>query len=162
MHHWHNPLQSTAIKWCDLMRKRVGCGNEYSEWWLFIHLWSTSLLSWINDFKQGTHVFSPIKQITFTDEIVQVWSYLDRLILHLIWSMLERTIKHVISPRCLHLKGPSVIKKATREINSALSTERFHYFLRMDIKSYYASINHAILSKQVHRHYASGNRITLL
>ena len=60
---------------------------------------------------------------------------------------------HVISARCLHLAGPSVIGKTTREIKAALSTGQFHYFCRMDIKGYYASINHGILIDQLHQHY---------
>jgi len=49
----------------------------------------------------------------------------------------------------VHLQGPSVIKKVTANIKEALNTGKYTYAIRLDIKSYYASINHKILLQQL-------------
>ena len=135
------------------MRKRVGAVSDRSEWWSFIYLWSDLINQWIKDFKRGDHHFSPMMEYKYNHQRVRAWHYLDRLIMHLIYTIIKPTFKHVISPLCLHLKGPSIIKQATQQIKSAIATQQFNYFLRIDIKSYYASIDHKILVKQVEQHY---------
>ena len=81
------------------------------------------------------------------------WQYLDRLVMHWILTIIRPTFKHIISPLCLHLIGPSTIKGATARIKGALNTGRFNYCLRIDIKSYYASINHRLLKNQLTKHF---------
>ena len=94
-----------------------------------------------------------MRQYQYFDNTVRVWAYLDRLIMHLIYNIIKPTFKHVTSPLCLHLKGPSVIKQATQQIKNAISSQQFKYFLRLDIKSYYASIDHKILLEQINDNY---------
>ena len=146
-------LFQKAHEWCERMRKRLRTADEHSPWWPFICYWKVYLATWLRNFRMGQHQFSPIIQYHFKDEIIQVWSYLDRLMLHLILKIIKPTFKHVISPLCLHLKGPSIIKNITQEIKSALNTKNFNYCLRIDIKSYYASINHKILLEQLYNNY---------
>jgi len=53
----------------------------------------------------------------------------------------------------MHLKGPSSIKYITQDIKGALNNGRYSYCLRLDIRSYYASINHRLLLDQLYKHY---------
>jgi hypothetical protein len=92
-------------------------------------------------------------QYEFPDEVIRAWTYLDRLILHLILKIIKPTFKYVISPLCLHLNGPSVIKYITQDIKAALNTKKYNYFLRIDIRSYYASIDHRILLDKLYKNY---------
>jgi RNA-directed DNA polymerase len=146
-------LSILAEKWRVKQRKRLRLANENSSWWHFLPFWQERIEKWLGDFCAGQHKFSPLSQYKFSDEVVQVWSYLDKLILHLIINIIRPTFKHIISPLCLHLTGPSAIKGATRRIRTALTTSRFKYAMRIDIKSYYASIDHRILLKQIRQNY---------
>ena len=146
-------LLETALGWQRLLRRRLCLATAQSSWWSFVWDWKKLLRTWLATFMQGDHQFAPIIEYQFKDEIVRVWSYLDRLILHLILKIIKATFKHVISPLCLHLQGPSAIKGITRQTEAALATGRYEYCLRIDIKSYYASINHKVLLKQLMDNY---------
>lgn len=93
------------------------------------------------------------KCVGYNNEVVRCFAYLDRLMLHLIHTIIRPTFKHFISPFCFHLKGPSQIKIITQMITAALNTGRFKYCMRIDIKSYFSSINHRILFDQVKQHF---------
>jgi hypothetical protein len=68
-------------------------------------------------------------------------------------KIIKPTFRYVISPLCLHLKGINVIQNITQDIRRELSTGKYKYFIRMDIKSYYASINHKILLDKLYKNY---------
>ncbi len=59
----------------------------------------------------------------------------------------------LISKYCYHLAGPNGVKNALRYIENALTTDQFQYAIRIDIKSYYASIHHRILINQVNENF---------
>ena len=142
-----------SLHWKRRFAHYVGLASEKSRWWAFAHAFGTSAQKWILDLKSGNHQFGPLKQITFGSESVRIWSYLDRLMVHLLHQTIKPTFKHIISDRCTHLKGPSVIKGITQELTDACRSGEYHYFCRMDIKSYYASIDHKILLAQIKDNY---------
>ena len=147
-------LLRKAFAWFKRMRKQKKTAGDKSSWWHLAANWCARLPLWLKDFKHGSYQFSPLMQYQFKNEIVQVWSYLDRLMLHLILGIITPTFKRVISELCCHLSGPSTIKYVTADIIAALKSGRFNYCLRLDIKRYYATINHKILLKQLHENYA--------
>jgi len=51
---------------------------------------------WIQDFRSGSHWFSPLHQYRFMDECIQSWCYLDRLIIHLILKLIQPTFKYFL------------------------------------------------------------------
>ena len=63
--------------------------------------------------------------------------------------LIKPLFKHIISPRCLHLKGPSGVKDALNLTKKAFNKGSFRYFMRIDIKGYYASIDRKILTEQM-------------
>ena len=75
------------------------------------------------------------------------------MILRLFLRILKPTFQHIISKYCHHLAGPNGVKKALRYIENALATDQFQYAIRLDIRSYYASISHRILIQQVYEHF---------
>ena len=144
-------LQKCAA-WCKNMRACLGAAHERSSWWPFVWSFRKEKPTWIRAFIAGKHQFSPLRQYLSKNEkgdVVEVWEYLDRLMIHLILGIIRPTFKHIISPLCLHLKGPAVIKKVTAAIKAALNTGKFQYCLRLDIKSFYASIDRGILLTQL-------------
>jgi hypothetical protein len=111
--------------WRIQMCKKYRAYGERSMWWTFIPTWDKNIGNWINDFCEGEHQFSPISHYEFKDGVARVWTYQDRLIMHLIFTTLRPTFKHIISPLCKHLAGPSVIRRVTKQIKEALSTGLF-------------------------------------
>ena len=146
-------FKQLATKWHDKMRRRYRTAKEGSNWWIFIPRWDADIDHWLADFCAGNHRFSPMTKYKFSDGAAIVWEHLDRLIMHLIYLLIKPTFKHIISPLCSHLKGPSVIKGLTAQIKAALATQQFNYVMRVDIKSYYASINHRILLQQINNNF---------
>jgi len=149
----HNATLKAAVIWYKAMHKRLDMIDEQSSWWFFAPFWKRKISYWLNNFIAGKHQFEPMMQYKFTDEVIRVWSYLDRLIMHLLLKHIKPIFKHIISPLCLHLAGPSAIKGATARIKAALGSGRYHYVIRADIKSYYSSINHKILLGQIKQHF---------
>jgi RNA-directed DNA polymerase len=131
-------------------QKRHGAIN--SDWWAvgfsFDHLQTR-----INAFVDGSYRFSPLQQFRFKEETIRMWGYDDRIMLRLFLRILKPTFKHIISTHCFHLAGPNGVKEALRYVENALDTGKFHYAIRIDIKSYYASINHRILKNRVNEHF---------
>ena len=131
----YNATLKAAVTWYKAMRKRLDMIDECSNWWFFAPFWSVRIKYWLENFLAGKHQFTPMMQYKFTDGVIRVWSYLDRLIMHLLLMHIKPVFKHIISPLCLHLAGPSAIKGATARIKAALSSWRYHYVIRADIKS---------------------------
>ena len=71
------------------------------------------------------------------------------MIQRILYVLIKPTFKYIIEKTCLHLGGPSAIKKAADHIEQALKQTPYRYLIRTDIKSYYASINHSILKDQI-------------
>ena len=71
----------------------------------------------------------------------------------ILYQIIKPTFNHIVSPACHHLKGPGVIKTVTHQITDAMAVDRYRYFIRTDIKSYYASINHTLLQNTIRSHF---------
>ncbi len=79
-----------------------------------------------------------------------MWSYSDRLMLFLLLKIIRPLFVHIISKNCFHLKGPGAgVKTALGQVRKALTTNAFRYVIRIDIASYYASIDRTILQAQI-------------
>ncbi len=151
---WQLPtLLTLASMWRSYMRERIGVGYEGGTWWSFISRWSSNRVNWLRTFTAGLHQFSPLRQYCFPEEVLQVWCYLDRLMIHLILTVIKPTFKHIISPFCMHLAGPSAVKKITDSLRLALNKHDVQFVIRADIRGYYAHIQHDILLKQLFAHY---------
>lgn len=146
-------LSQRADVWRRRKSKKFRVVGEHSQWWPFIWDYKENNVRWLEEFRIGVHKFSPMIQFNFPDEVVQVFSFLDQLMVYSILKILQLTFKHVLSPNCRHLAGPSVIKSVTAQIKRALNNEKYNYYIRFDIKGYYASINHLILINQCYEHY---------
>lgn len=152
---WNNgtllPLVDDSINQLRTRKRLIG---ETSGWWSFIHHWSRERANRFDAFMAGSYRFEPMSTYTMPDEAITVWSYADRLFVRGLLYLIKPVFKHVISPQCFHLKGPSGVKQALDLTKKALGQNgRFRYFMRLDIKSYYASIDRKILFNQVTAHF---------
>ena len=131
-------------------QKRHGAIN--SDWWA-VGFGFGYLQAQMNAFIQGTYQFSPMQQFQYKADTIRMWGYADRIILRLFLGYPQTHFSHIISKYCYHLAGPNGVKNALRYIENALATHKFHYAIRLDIKSYYASIHHRILMNQVNENF---------
>jgi hypothetical protein len=70
------------------------------------------------------------------------------------WLKTFKKGHHRFSPLIQYrFKSETIQRDITQAIKAALNTGTFHYCLRIDIKSYYASINHQILLDQLYKNY---------
>lgn len=145
------PLIDRSVNQLRARKRLIG---ETSGWWFFIHHWPRERNSRLDAFMAGLYRFEPMSTYTMPDEAITVWSYADRLFVRALLHLIKPVFKHIISPQCLHLQGPSGVKQALDLTQKALEQSgRFRYFMRLDIKSYYASIDRNILFNQVSTHF---------
>ena len=139
------PFISKAI---TSLRKQNHLISDKSYWWYFIYRWQKDESETIKKFLDGSYQFEPIKTCYSKEESVVVWTYVDRLFVRALLVLIKPLFKYIISPRCLHMKGPTGVKDALSLTKKAFDNGSFRYFMRLDIKSYYASIDRKILTEQ--------------
>lgn len=144
------PFVERSVK--SLARKKRSVGPR-SPWWIFLWDWPREFPKRLACFMAGTYHFEPLQTYTFKDETVTVWSYADRLFVRALLFLIKSSFKHIISSRCFHLKGPVGVGMALNSVMKALTKGGFHYFMRIDISGYYASIDRAILVKLTKKYF---------
>lgn len=150
----NNVLLPVAQQWIIALRQRKAAVSAKSvTWWNFLIHSHKGLSLWLRAFTNGHYTFSPMLRYRFFEETMQIWGYQDRLMVYLLLRLLRNTFKHVIGKSCMSTHGPAAIKPVTRDIKTALTSGNYHYVLRIDIKSYYASIDKTILLQQLNQHY---------
>jgi retron-type reverse transcriptase len=131
-----------------------------------IHFMAREIDTWLpNGIKtivEGTYNPRCLKRYYFSDEVVDQLHLSDRIFQHILLKQLKPTFKHVMNPNCYHLAGPTGVKSATQRIKQALQEEQPQYVLRIDIKSYYASIPHFKLLQDIKKYYHDPNVLAML
>ena len=136
-------------KWFGRYKAR----DERHAFWHFHWYWKKHKQTMVEKIINGRHGFQPLigSMGKFTFEPRHRFE--DRLALRVIWLMIKPTVQHLISKYCLHTLGPNGVHKARTWLGNVLDTHQYNYVLRLDIKSYYASINHSILYEQLETHF---------
>ena len=142
-------LKDRADDWLKKIRKNKSPVSEQSLWWDFLWCWSLKINTWLEEFVKGRYVFSPMISYTIHGEKIVMWGHRDRLMLSLLLKIIKPVFAHIIPRVCFHMKGPAGVKAAIGQVVKAMEVGRFRYIIRADISGYYASIDHAILEKQV-------------
>lgn len=148
---WSIPSLMRELKplYRQLVKKKRK-GPVKSTWWA-VGFSLAQLALALAALAQGTYHFSPMQQFPYQGEIIRMWGYLDRFMLRALLLIIKPTFAYLISPYCYHLTAGNGIKITLRHLDNALATEKFNYAMRLDIKSYYASIRHPILLAQVNQ-----------
>lgn len=122
-----------------------------------IHFMAREMDAWLPQGVQamieGNYTPRPLKRIYFKDEVVDQLHVSDRIFQHILLKQLKPTFKHVMSQNCYHLHGPTGVKYATKRIRQILQEEKPQYVLRVDVRSYYKSIQHHKLLRDIREHY---------
>ncbi len=122
-----------------------------------IHFLAREINDWlphgIQSMLDGSYNPRHLKRYYFVDDIVDLLHTTDRVLQHILLKQLKPTFKHVMSKNCYHLHGPTGVKYATQRIRQILREENPHYVLRVDIKSFYKSIQHHKLIQDIKQYY---------
>jgi RNA-directed DNA polymerase len=122
-----------------------------------IHFLAREIKTWlpegITSLINGTYNPQHLKRYYFKDERVDQLHCIDRILQNLLLQQLKPTFAHIINPKCLHLNGPHGVKLATSQLQEALEDGQYTFVMRLDIKSYYKSIQHHLLIKDVEQYF---------
>ena len=147
---WSQPhLLREATLLCHRAYQKYKWTSHKHPFWLFYWQWKTHAPQLINRLIQGRYQPQPMIAYYFGGETEPYWPHVDRVIQRILYVLIKPTFKYIIEKTCLHLGGPSAIKKAAHHIEQALKQTPYRYIIRTDIKSYYSSINHSVLKKQI-------------
>lgn len=131
-----------------------------------VHIMAREIDEWlpqgIQSLIDGTYDPRCLKRYCFEGEVVDHVHLSDRILQHLLLKQLKPTFKHVMNSNVYHLVGPSGVKHATSRIKQVLEEEKPKYFLRVDIRSYYASIPHYKLLNDIKQYYHDPKMIAML
>lgn len=122
-----------------------------------VHFLAREIDDWlpqgVHSLAAGTYTPRCLKRIYFSDEVADQLHLSDRIMQHILLKQLKPTFKHVMNPNCYHLDGPTGVKRATQRIKQVLEEERPQYFIRADVRSFYASIPHFKLVADITKYY---------
>jgi RNA-directed DNA polymerase len=105
--------------------------------------------------REGSYRLGPVQRFGEGEDAIEVWGAKDALILKAVAIVLARHL--AFSPRCHHVAGHGGSKAAVRAVGDALPGLPF-----VDVKSYYASVDHELLLAQLHAAIADPRLMTLL
>lgn len=132
----------TAFSW--LCKHRI----EYSDSadvWNVRRRWPDLKPQLQHTLLRGLYRFQPLRRIQVQGEFCELWAALDALVLKALAIVLSRKLDFPRS--CYHVPGKDGEKRgakaAVRHICSRLLSNQFVF--RSDVRSYYASIDHAVL-----------------
>jgi RNA-directed DNA polymerase len=132
----------TAFAW--LCERRVDYADS-ADVWNVRHRWPDLKPQLQDALLRGQYRFQPLRRIHAQGECRELWAALDALVLKALAIVLSRRLDFPRS--CYHLPGKDGEKRgakaAVRHICSRLPSNQFVF--RSDVKSYYASIDHAVL-----------------
>ena len=144
------------------IHKRKHSVNHNNE----IHYLAREIDDWLPKAIQsmigGNYTPRHLKRYYFSDEMVDQLHVSDRVMQHILLKQLKPTFKHVMSKNCYHLHGPTGVKYATQRIRQILQEEKPQYILRADIRSYYKSISHFRLVRDIKQYYDDPKVQTML
>jgi hypothetical protein len=132
----------SAFAW--LCERRIDYADS-ADVWNVRRRWPDLKLQLQDLLLRGQYRFLPLRRIHAHGEFIELWAALDALVLKALAIVLGRRLDFPRS--CYHLPGKDGEKRgakaAVRHICSRLPSNQFVF--RSDIKSFYASIDHAVL-----------------
>ena len=135
-------MLDVAYHW--LCQTRLSRGPNNDVWHCRFH-WTELKPKLQTQLQTGDYMFSPLHQCVIEGEVVNSWCVQDALVLKAMSLVLSKVL--AIDPHCYHVKGHGGMKKALKEAYEVFSPQ--HFFMRSDIKSYYAAIDHHVLMAQL-------------
>ncbi|MCZ6804876.1 MAG: reverse transcriptase domain-containing protein [Proteobacteria bacterium] len=127
-------------------KRREHCHYNDDVWPLRFH-WPTEKALIQEQLLQGDYYFSPCRSVPTPAGWIGRWNGRDALVLKAMSLVLGEHLQGKISADCYHLAGHGGAKACVQAVVDQV--EQYHYVCRSDVNSYYASIDHDILRKQL-------------
>ncbi len=138
----HKNLDS-AFSWLKNARKNYPSSSDI---WEFRRNWEFAKTNIANALLNNKYKFSCIDKIVcHNKKSINMFCSSDALVLRAIAQVLNKHLNHKLT--CCHLANKGGIKGAVRKINQNIT--EYKYIFKTDIKSYYDTINHYNLQKQL-------------
>jgi RNA-directed DNA polymerase len=125
--------------------RRHHCAHA-SIWHLCQH-WSSQRSQILNKLHAGLYHLSPCQTYCIEGERISVWDAADAVVLKAVSFILKEKIQ---APHCHHLKGHGGIHGRIKALHQV--KDSYHRVFKSDVDSYYASIKHEILLKQLRQY----------
>ncbi len=97
----------------------------------------------------GNYRFNVVKEINIDNEIIQLWSAADAIVIKALELVLSKELLTKLSLNCYNIQGRGGMKAALQKVE--LNKQKNKYVLKSDVKKYYASIDHEILLNQIRK-----------
>ncbi|MGI0116762.1 reverse transcriptase domain-containing protein [Zooshikella sp. RANM57] len=140
----HDDTLNEAYAWVCHSRKKSHPNN--SVWHLRFH-WDHIKPRIQQQLRQGKYTFSPCKACKIDCHSIGVWQAEDALVQKAMSLVLAKALQPYLSKQCYHPKGHGGVKQAVMKV--ALNCGCYVHVVKSDVKSYYASIKHDLLIKQL-------------
>ena len=129
-----------AWKWLARRRKDSHHNNDY---WHLCHHRQVLESKIIGQVRDGSYLFSPCKQ----HNGCSVWSAEDALVIKAMALVLTEYLCPRLSKNCYHLAGNGGAKGCVRAVKQEV--DQYRFVCRSDVNSYYATVDHSILQRQL-------------
>lgn len=134
-----------AFNWCCKAREDFPANSDI---WILRERWGNILPVLQQQLLSGTYRFASMDgYVTREGDSHHFWCALDALVLKAVSLVVGDYLRFRLSPSCTHTRGHGGIAEAVRRLRTVIPSNSF--FLRSDIKGYYASIRHDKLSQQI-------------
>ena len=144
------------------IHKQKHCANHNHD----VHFMARELDDWllkgINALIDGSYTPRFLKRYYFKEEMIDQLHLSDRILQHVLLKQLKPTFPYVMNVNCYHLNGPNGVRLATQQVKRVLAEKKPKYLIRADIKSYYKSISHPHLIKDIQTHYHDPKLLSML
>tara|TARA_A100001015_G_C14897795_1_gene675105 strand:- start:197 stop:1117 length:921 start_codon:yes stop_codon:yes gene_type:complete len=141
----YHTIKELLIKDFNKMIKKSHTRPDHHRMHIFRRSFADQVDDLVSAVCDGSYLPSYRERMIFEDETVDYISYQDRLAQKAILHIIRPSYDYIIPPTCYHRYGPSGVKKALAHLRHAMDTHVYSDIIRLDIKSYYASIDHRIL-----------------
>ena len=148
-----NDTLEQAFLW--VQKRRVNYSHN-SDIWDLCWRWKAVKQELQAELPAGRYHLSPLKEYRFPDGNRAVWSAQDAVVLKALTIVLEPYVEMHAAKECTHLAGHGGSKSAVQAISEQF--KNYSYFIRTDVQSYYASIEHDLLLEQIIHLPIAGNR----
>ena len=133
-----------AYTWlCD---RRKDSHHNNDVWHLRFH-WLEIKAKLQQQLLQGEYYFSPCRSYRVNGKSIGVWDAQDALVLKAMSLVLTVRLSPELSEHCYHLPGRGGTKACVMQVKNVV--QDYGYVCRSDVNSYYATINHQVLLKQL-------------
>jgi RNA-directed DNA polymerase len=115
--------------------------------WHLSHHWQPIKPQILNKLHAGLYHLNPCQAYCIEGEWISVWDAADAVVLKAVSLILKEKIQ---APHCHHLKGHGGIHGSIKALHQV--KDHYHRVFKSDVDSYYASIKHEILLKQLRQY----------